>query len=117
MPWSWKADGQTFAVAALVAGDSAAFMSGFCPSVFTVRTFRSSKVSPVEQDNTRGDIRRGMVLATALALIVAYGGAEVSSSYWPLAAGVGAMAVFWIVYEWSLAHPHDVRGTIADGNG
>lgn len=115
--WTWKADAASFGIAALVAGDAAAFMSGFCPSVFTVRTFRSDKVAAAEQDNTAGDIRRGMILATALALIVAYGGAEVSGSYWPLIAGAGAMGVFWIVYEWALANPHNVRGTIADGNG
>lgn len=114
---TWRADAEVWGVALLCAADVAAFLSAANPSIFTVRTFRSSKVSQTEQDNTRGDIRLGMAVGTGMSLIAGIGGTAVTGSWLPLAGTIGALIMYCGLYEWALQHPHDQRGNIAAQQG
>lgn len=120
---SWKLDVPIFGVAALVAGDAAAFWSANNPSIFTTRSFRSKH--GIEAENTAEDIRLGGMFGTMLAVLVAVGGAIVAGQHerggrrltvnvWPLIAVAIVLVFQWAVYEWSLANPHGLRQSIAD---
>lgn len=114
---TWRADAEVFGVALLCAADVAAFLSAANPSIFTMRTFRSNKVSAAERENTRDDIRLGTVIGGAMSLVAGLGGTMVTRSWVPLASTAVALAVYSGVYEWALANPHDQRGSIADQGG
>lgn len=94
-------------LAALAAGDAAAFLSGVNPSLFTIRTFAGNWASA---DGTAGDIRRGMILGNALALAVGFGATAVSKSWWPLMLTLGTAAVLDFAYEWALRCPRENNG-------
>lgn len=112
MSVSWRIDAEVMGVAALVAGDAAAFLAGANPSFFTVRTFRSQ--GGPDAENTARDIRIGMALGTALTVLVAAGGTAVTGSWWPLVAGLAAAAALDGMYEYALRNPHNRRRNIAD---
>jgi hypothetical protein len=113
MGWGWEADAEVVGIAILVAADAAAFLSGTNPSLFTIRTFRSSKVSAIDQQNTRHDIQIGTVIGSVMAVGAGFGGSLVTKSWLPLAAAIGALIILDGAYMWALANPHDTRGSIA----
>jgi hypothetical protein len=107
---TWRATPEVWGLAMLAAGDAAAFQSGWCPSLFTVRTFRAKGA---HAERTAGDIRLGMTLGSGMALVVGFGASYVGKSWWPLAFTIGALGLFWGVYEWALANPANVHQDIA----
>lgn len=109
---NWRLDAEVIGIAALVAGDAAAMLAACNPSLFTVRTFRSQH--GVDAENTKTDIRIGMAMGSALALLIAAGATAVTRSWWPLLIGVISTAAFDGAYEWALANPHNRRKNIAD---
>lgn len=111
---TWRADAEVFGVALLCAADVAAFLSAANPSIFTMRTFRSNKVSQAERDNTQSDIRLGTVVGGVMSLAAGIGGTMVTRSWVPLVATIAALGMYSTLYEWALANPHDKRGSIAD---
>lgn len=101
MKLTWTINGEVMGLAALAAGDSAAFLSGMNPSIFTIR----SKFGQSGGDDTAKDIHIGMVIANALTMVVAWGASIVSRSWWPLLLTAGATAVLDLAYEWALRCP------------
>jgi hypothetical protein len=101
---TWKVDAESMGLAALAAGDAAAFLSGVNPSLFTIRTFRGQWANA---EATANDIHTGVLLGNALALVVAFGATLVSKSWWPLAMTVAVAAVLDISYEWALRSPRE----------
>lgn len=99
---SWKMNPETMGLAALAAGDAAAFLSGVNPSLFTIRTFAGDWTS---SNNTANDIRTGMIIGNALALLVGFGATLVSQSWWPLVVTIACAAVLDGAYEWALRTP------------
>lgn len=97
---TWKLDPETMGLAALAAGDAAAFLSGVNPSLFTIRTFHG-------QWGTAEDIRRGMILGSTLALMVGFGATLVSESWWPFVLTIAATAVLDCAYEWAIRNPRN----------
>ncbi len=104
--YSWKLTGETMGLAALVAGDSAAFLSGVNPSHFTIRTFRSDWARP---EQTAKEIHIGMAIGNALSLMVGIGATMVSGSWWPFALSLITSVALDASYEWAL---RSNRGTI-----
>ena len=102
--WDWSLDGETAGVTALVAADAAAFMSAFNPSIFTIRSFASDWGGD-QQDETRGDIYRGIALGSALTLLTAIGGSAVTKSWWPTVAALFTLTVIALAYRWALDNP------------
>lgn len=101
MRLTWALNGESMGLAALAAGDSAAFLSGMNPSIFTIR----SKFGQSGGDDTAKDIHIGMVIANTLSLVVAWGASAVSGSWWPLAITAAATVVLDLAYEWALRCP------------
>lgn len=114
MKLSWAITPEIMGVAALCAGDVAAFQSAANPSIFTMRTFRSDQVSAMEQDNTKNDILLGSAIGAGLALVTGAGGTAVTKSYWPFAATLIALVVLVGVNLWAIENPHNMRKNIAD---
>ncbi len=112
MGWDFRIDSEVAGIAALVAADAAAFLSGVNPSLFTIRTFRS--LGSGEAADTAKDIRMGMLIGSALALMAGLGGSAVTRSWWPLLATVATLIVLCGAYELALQFPHNRRGSIAD---
>ena len=112
MAWSFRLDSEVAGIAALVAADAAAFLSGVNPSLFTIRTFRS--LGSGEAAETSRDIRMGMAIGTALALVAGLGGSAVTRSWWPLLATIATLVVLCGAYELALQHPHNRHRSIAD---
>lgn len=108
---TWKMDPETMGLAMLAAGDAAAMLSGVNPSLFTIRTFRDSKIHAAR---TARDIRYGMALGSSLALVVGWGATLVSGSYWPLFVTMLTLIVLDGAYEWAIRTPHGLHSTIAD---
>jgi CHASE2 domain-containing sensor protein len=102
---------EVMGLAMLAAGDAAAMLSGVNPSIFTIRTFRSSNA---HASRTQSDIHTGMVLGSALAIVVGYGAALVVRSWWPLFVTLATLAVLNGAYEWALRNPHNLHANIAD---
>jgi hypothetical protein len=102
-------DSEVAGISALVAADAAAFLSGVNPSMFTIRQFSTSKPG-VDSAETAGDIRRGMVIGSALALTAAFGGSAVTRSWWPVAATVFTLLILCLSYEWALRNPRGTSG-------
>lgn len=98
-------------LAMLAVGDAAAMLSGVNPSIFTIRTFRSTKR---HADETATDIRYGMALGSGLALIVGFGATLVSKSWWPLFVTMLALVVLDGAYEMALRAPHGHYGSMAE---
>jgi hypothetical protein len=107
--WSWKLDSETAGISALVAADAASFMSAFNPSLFTIRAFRSVN-DPVVQQQTAGDLYRGMALGAALTLVVGFGGSAVTGSWWPILAAILTLAVLVSAYRWAINTPRGSTG-------
>lgn len=99
---SWSLDVQTMGLAVLAAGDSAAFLSGVNPSLFTIRTFRGDWAS---KEGTAADIRRGMAIGNSLALMVGAGATAVSKSWWPLVLTALVAGALSLAYEWAIRCP------------
>ena len=114
MKLDWKMDAAIAGVTALCMGDVAAFMSQANPSIFTMRTFRSDKVSSADSENTKKDIRLGSAVGTVMSAITGIGGALVTGSWYPIAGTIIALFIIVGVYEWALANPHNRRNSIAD---
>jgi len=108
---TWAIDAETAGVTALCVGDAFAAWSACNPSIFTVRTFRTS--GGVEAENTKRDIHTGSAIGSGLALVVGAGGSLVTASWWPLAGTIVMLGVLWLVYGWALENPHDLRRSIA----
>lgn len=102
-------DGEVAGISALVAADAAAFMSAFCPSLFTIRAFRSTGNTLVAEE-TAADLYRGMVLGAALTLITGFGGSAVTQSYWPLTSAVVTLLVLCAAYQWAISNPRGTAG-------
>ena len=96
---TWKLDAETMGLAALTAGDSAAFLSGMNPSIFTIRKFQGDWSSDTE---TKNDIHTGMLIANALAVLVGFGATVVASSWWPVVMTIGVTIILDLAYEWAL---------------
>lgn len=111
MKISWHMDADTAGVAALVAADAAAFLSGVNPSLFTMRAFRSEGGEKAE--TTKTDIRIGSAIGGLLAIIVGIGATLITKSWWPLVVTVLVLAVMIGSYEWAIANPHNRGGDIA----
>lgn len=107
----WTMSTPTFGVCALIVGDVFSTLAGVNPSVFTIRTFRSDGAHAA---STAEDIHVGMAFGSAVSLIVAYGGAMVTGSWWPLAIGVAAVALADGIYEWALRNPHGLHDNMLD---
>jgi hypothetical protein len=118
---SWKLDSQRFGIAALVAGDAAAFWSAANPSFMTTRTFR--RKGGKESENVKNDIIAGGAQGSVLALIVGAGGAAIAEpaegviNGWVLVAVVGVLVYYWSIYGYALANPHGGHNSIADQSG
>jgi predicted anti-sigma-YlaC factor YlaD len=95
-------DAETMGLAALAAGDAAAFLSGVNPSLFTIRSFRNTWGSA---DQTASDIHTGVILGNALAFAVGFGATLVSQSWWPLTITLLVAAILDCAYEWALRSP------------
>lgn len=104
MKLTWKIDAESMGLAVLSAGDSAAFLSGMNPSIFTIRHFNGDWSST---GDTTKDIRMGMVIANILALLVGWGATLVTESWWPLTMTVAVTAILDASYEWALRTPHN----------
>lgn len=102
-------DGNVAGISALVAGDAASFLSALNPSLFTIRTFAGNWAS---MDGTRGDIWRGILLGSGLAILVGFGGSAITRSYWPLAATIFMLIVLSGAYTWSLANPRTAPAAV-----
>jgi hypothetical protein len=111
---TWKMDSEIAGISALVAADAAAYMSAFCPSLFTIRAFRSTR-NLTDHDETAGDIYRGMALGAALTLVTGFGGAAVTGSYWPLAISIVVLGVLIGAYVWALENPRGSAGIAEQG--
>jgi hypothetical protein len=103
MKLDWSLNGESMGLAALAAGDSAAFLSGMNPSIFTIR----SSFGQSGGSDTAKDIHIGMVIANALSMVVAFGASAVSGSWWPVMITLGATVVLDCAYEWALRCPRD----------
>lgn len=101
MGWNWRIDSQVAGISALVAADAAAYLSAFNPSIFTIRSFANSWGG----QETKGDIRRGVVLGAALTLVTGFGGSAVTGSWWPFVSAIAVLVVIALAYEWALANP------------
>ena len=99
----------------LIIADASSFWSANNPSFFTVRHFTTESAERAE--TTKTDIRAGGGKATLETLIVGYGAALVTSSWWPLASALGYMAIDWAWYEWAMQHPHPKTKGIAEQEG
>lgn len=100
---SWRIDEEAMGVTALCVADAAGMLAAFNPSMFTIRTFGAGKV---EGANTAESIHIGMVLGSAISLIVGLGGTLVSRSWWPLFGTFLSLIVLCGAYEWALRNPH-----------
>jgi hypothetical protein len=103
MNLDWALNGESMGLAALAAGDSAAFLSGMNPSIFTIR----SQFGQSGGDDTAKDIHIGMIIANALAITVGFGASAVSGSWWPVTITVGVTIILDIAYEWALRCPRE----------
>lgn len=102
MKLSWALDAESMGLAVLAAGDSAAFLSGMNPSIFTIRHFQSEW----SDGQTTSDIRTGMAIANVLAILVGWGSTVVTQSWWPLTMTAAVTLILDLAYEWALRHPH-----------
>jgi hypothetical protein len=107
---SWKSTPEIWGLTLLTMGDVAAFQSGFCPSIFTVRQFRAQGSSA---QRTASDIYLGMSLGTGLAIMVSLGASYVSGSWLPFAGALVTLALYWAVYQWALQNPANVNSSMA----
>lgn len=102
MKLSWSLDAESMGLAVLAAGDSAAFLSGMNPSIFTIRHFQSEW----SDGQTTSDIRTGMVIANVLAMTVGWGSSVITKSWWPIFMTAVVTLVLDASYEWALRNPH-----------
>ena len=109
---SWRLDAEVAGLAMLAAGDAASMLSGVNPSLFTIRTFRSAGTA--QAAFTQQDIRMGMGLGSALALVVGFGATLASKSWWPTLVTLITLAVLDGAYEAALRNPHNTHKSIAD---
>lgn len=103
MNLAWPIPAAVGGITLLTMGDVAAFMSAFCPSIFTVRTFRSDEQ---KAGSTATDIYIGMAIAGTLAVMVAFGAGMASDSYWPIVGAVATQGAIVAAYTWALQNPH-----------
>ena len=99
----WPIPAALGGITLLTMGDVAAFMSAFCPSIFTVRTFRAD---PSKSGSTAQDIYIGMAISGALTVMVALGASMAAESWWPLLGATATEIAILAAYWWALQHPH-----------
>jgi hypothetical protein len=93
-------------ISALVAGDAASFLSALNPSIFTIRTFSGQWASG---DDTKQDIWRGILIGSALAMLVGFGGSSITRSYWPVVSVTIMLFIISAAYVWSLNNPRGIK--------
>ena len=108
---TWKIDSESMGVVALCVADAASMLAAFNPSLFTIRTFGSSGA---EAANTADSIHKGMVLGTAISLVVGWGGTLVTKSWWPLMGTIAGLCLLNGAYEWALRNPHGNHNGMKD---
>jgi hypothetical protein len=108
---TWQLDHESMGVTALCVADAAGMLAAFCPSMFTIRTFGGGAV---EGANTAESIHIGMVLGSAISLLVGLGGTLVTRSWWPLAGTVIGLIFLCGAYEWALRNPHNTHKGLKD---
>ena len=111
-PISWRMDVTVLTLSVLAAGDASNFFASACPSYFTTRTFRS-KGGP-QAENTKRDLRIGMVVGGSMSLAVGGAVTVVAKSWWPLVFTAAGCAIMVGMYEHALANPHGVYDSIAE---
>lgn len=108
---TWDIDSESMGVTALCVADAAGMLAAFCPSMFTIRTFGGGVV---EGANTAESIHIGMVLGSAISILVALGGTLVTQSWWPLAGTIIGLIFLCGAYEWALRNPHNQHKGMKD---
>lgn len=101
-------------IALLTIADSSSFWSANNPSFFTVRHFTTEGDQKAE--DTKTDIYAGGAKASIETVLVGFGGALITKSWWPLAAPLAYLGVCWMWYKWALEHPHENNVAIAQQN-
>lgn len=112
---TWRMNPTILGITLLIIADASSFWSANNPSFFTVRTFTTESAQKAK--DTKTDIRAGGAKATIETVIVGYGSALVTKSWWPLAGALGYMVVDWVWYEWAMQHPHANNKGMAEQEG
>lgn len=102
---SWKMDSVILGITLLIIADASSFWSANNPSGFTERRFAGE--GGMVEDETKVDILYlGGGKAMVETLIVGYGGALVTGSWWPLASGMIYQAANYLWHKWHIENPH-----------
>jgi hypothetical protein len=109
---TWRMDATVLGMSLLTIADAAAFWSANNPSFMTVRSFTTAGGNKAE--TVRTDIKIGSLFGTGETVVVGFGAALISRSWWPLVLPGAYLALKWAQYRWALDHPHGHAETIAD---
>lgn len=100
MSLSWALNDKAMGVTALCVADAAGMIAAFNPPMFTVRTLNGGVAGDSEKS-----IRLGLILGSAVSLVVGAGGTIATGSWWPLVGTILGLIVICASQEWALRNP------------